>query len=208
MVHDLPEKPALLEWGIAARMLSGQSVSGDSYLVKPFAGGVLAAVVDGLGHGEEAALAARTALASLEVHAHEEAVVLLERCHEALQPTRGAVLSLASFRSAERTMTWLGVGDVEGVLFRPGPVGSSTRHYLMMPGGVVGYQLPSLRPVQLAIRSGDVLVFATDGIRGGFADRLTLEGSAQEIADRILAGFRRETDDALVLVARYLGTLT
>jgi len=36
--------------------MPGQAVSGDMHLVRPFEDGVLVALVDGLGHGEEAAL--------------------------------------------------------------------------------------------------------------------------------------------------------
>ena len=48
----------LLEWGVATRALEGQSESGDMAVVVPFDHGVLAAAVDGLGHGPEAARAA------------------------------------------------------------------------------------------------------------------------------------------------------
>jgi hypothetical protein len=39
----------------------------------------------------------------------------------------------------------------------------------------------------------------------GFIDALPVEGSPQQLADHILARFGTSTDDALVLVARYLG---
>ena len=74
-----------------------------------------------------------------------------------------------------------------------------------MRGGVVGGQLPSLRGSILPVRRGDTLIFATDGIRQGFTEGLVLTGSPQEIADQILARHYRQTDDALVLVVRYLG---
>jgi len=57
-----PLKPiisGLIWWGVAERALPGQTVSGDKYLVKPLADGVLLAVVDGLGHGGEATAAAK-----------------------------------------------------------------------------------------------------------------------------------------------------
>src|SRR5207245_2764106 len=54
-----------IEWGVAARSLLGQSSSGDRHIVKPFPRGVLLAAVEGLGHGDEAASAARIALATL-----------------------------------------------------------------------------------------------------------------------------------------------
>jgi hypothetical protein len=52
---------------------------------------------------------------------------------------------------------------------------------------------------------GDTLVMATDGVRSGFAADLPLHGSPQALADEILARDGKRTDDALVLVARYLG---
>ena len=59
------------EWGLAARALHGQAESGDLHLVAPFAGGVLIAAVDGLGHGSEAAAAARVAVATLRDHSRD-----------------------------------------------------------------------------------------------------------------------------------------
>ena len=46
---------------------------------------------------------------------------------------------------------------------------------------------------------------ATDGIHSGFTAGLAIEQSPQDIADVILARFARGTDDAHVVVARYLG---
>jgi serine/threonine protein phosphatase PrpC len=57
----------------------------------------------------------------------------------------------------------------------------------------------------VALGRGDVLVLATDGLRGDFATGVSVQGSAQTIADRILAASSRGHDDALVLVARFLG---
>src|SRR5207247_9958290 len=72
-------------------------------------------------------------------------------------------------------------------------------------GGIVGAELPRLHPVVLAIAPGDTLFFATDGIREGFAEGLSPEAAPQQLADQILARHGKGTDDALVLVARYLG---
>ncbi len=53
------ERAALIDWGVATLMLAGERESGDLHLVKPVGTGVLVSVVDGLGHGAEAAAAAR-----------------------------------------------------------------------------------------------------------------------------------------------------
>ena len=199
--------PALIEWGVATLALPGEAQSGDWHLVKPVGTGVLVAVVDGLGHGAEAATAAQAAVAALERHATESPIVLIERCHRALQGTRGAVMSVAMFARRDRSMTWLGVGNVEGLLiYGDGAARSgSPRISLVTRGGIVGSELPRLHPVVLPIAPGDTLIFATDGIREGFAEGLPSEAAPQHLADQILARHGKGTDDALVLVARYLG---
>ncbi len=102
-------------------------------------------------------------------------------------------------------MTWLGVGNVEGVLLSAGGEAGLARESVLLRGGVVGYRLPPLRPAVLTIRPGDTLILATDGIRGGFVSQLTSGEPPQQMADGILARHGKGTDDALVLVARYLG---
>jgi len=199
--------PALIEWGVASLALPGEAESGDRHLVTPVGTGVLVAVVDGLGHGAEAASAAKAAVAALERHATESPAPLLERCHRALKGTRGAVMSVAAFSRHDQSMTWVGVGNVEGLLlYGDGAARSgAARASLVTRGGIVGSELPRLLPVVLAIAPGDTLLFATDGIREGFAEALSPEAAPQQLADQILARHGKGTDDALVLVARYLG---
>ncbi len=204
MGREITNPIASLEWGAASLALPGHTESGDLHLVAPFPNGVLVAVVDGLGHGFEAAAASEVALATLEEHAHEPVTSLVHRCHERLKGTRGVVMSLASFIVQDGTMTWLGVGNVEGILLRSHTNANPAREWIVPRAGVVGYSLPSLRASVLHVGLGDTLIFATDGIRPSFAES-PLSDSPQRIAERILARSGRDTDDALVLVARYLG---
>jgi phosphoserine phosphatase RsbX len=211
-----------LAWGVASLTLVGEKECGDQCLIKAHERGVLVAVVDGVGHGEKAARVAKIATATLAEYAHESPVSLLERCHWVLRGTRGVVMSLASFDLSNHSLTWLGVGNVEGILLRArafkarfGPGGSGVlssegipreaRESILLKGGIIGYQLPSLRPLTISVETGDLLIFATDGIRSAFTRTLPLASSPQEIADYILAEHQRGTDDALVLVARYQG---
>jgi serine/threonine protein phosphatase PrpC len=191
--------PPLVEWTVASRSLGRES--GDQYLVSRTAdGGVLVAVVDGLGHGPEAASAAKTAIAVIEAGQDRELSARFLRCHERLRDTRGVVLSLGLF--ATGSLTWLGVGNVDGVLLRS-RVGAPEQ--LLVRGGVVGRQLPSLELSRLTVARGDTLIVATDGIRSRFAEDPGVGLAVPPTAERILADHGKETDDALVLVIRYLG---
>jgi serine/threonine protein phosphatase PrpC len=196
-----------IEWGVAALTLPGEKESGDSHLVKAVTRGVLVAVVDGLGHGSEAASAAQAAVAALDRHAEESPLPLLERCHRALQGTRGAVMSLASFDTAGGSMTWAGVGNVDGRLLYADGSGrfAGVRGSLVTRGGIVGSELPRVQAQTLPVSAGDTLIFATDGIKEGFAEELSADVTPQQLADQILARYGKSTDDALVLVARYRG---
>jgi negative regulator of sigma-B (phosphoserine phosphatase) len=195
----------LIEWGVAARAFPGEARSGDAHVIEPFPGGVLVAVVDGLGHGSEAADAAGAATDILVRNAHETPIALVRRCHEGLLGTRGVVMSLASFAGSNHTMSWLGVGNVDASLIRGGPGSPIMRETLIQRGGVVGFRLPPLRPSVISVGPGDTLVLATDGIEGYSLDAHRLTGPPARVAKEIVAGFARDTDDALVLVARYRG---
>ena len=107
----------VIAWGVAAAPFPNERESGDRYVVQPSGDGLLIAAVDGNGHGAEAAAAAKIAAATLEAHAPESPIALLLRCHEELKGTRGAVMTLAFVDLRDRTLTWLGVGNVEAVLF-------------------------------------------------------------------------------------------
>ena len=184
-------------------MLEGTE-SGDAHVVKPSPEGVLAAVIDGIGHGNEAALAARVAGDALTSSPHEDTVSLVWRCHEALKLTRGVVMTLVFFAPGG-DMTWVGVGNIEGVIFRCDSAGQISANHIVMRGGVVGHRLPRLEAESVTMLPHDTLVLATDGIRPEFADAFVPGEEPQAAANRILASYRKGTDDALVLVVRCLG---
>ena len=205
MQNEVMSSPPFLEWGVAAQALAGEATSGDRHVMQAFPSGALVAVIDGLGHGEEAATAAEIAVTTLIGNAHESVITLLNRCHEQLRASRGVVMSMASFNTVEGTLTWAGVGNVEGVLRRAGT--NVSDETLLLRGGIVGIQLPPLFASIIPVMPGDTLIFVTDGITPGFAEKLNLRDSPQELADCILTQHGKGTDDALVLIARY-GTRT
>lgn len=196
-----------IDTGVASLILPGQRESGDLSLVKRVGHGVLAAVVDGLGHGEEAASVAHTAVASLDRHATEPLTDLVHRCHGALLGTRGAVLSLAFLDPKAKTMTWVGIGNVCGIFIRGDGAARSlpARVSLVSVAGVVGLEEAALSPRTVPLARGDTLILATDGINSSFGDALPARLGPQAMADDILSRFATRKDDALVLVARYVG---
>jgi hypothetical protein len=199
----------LVDWGAAFRALGGEKISGDLYVVEVSEDGFLIAAIDGLGHGPQAAAAARIAAATLRANARDSAIWLLNRCHQELKQTRGVAMSMASYTKQLNALWWLGVGNVEGVRLRVGENAEVSTESIPLRGGVVGYQLPPVRPSLSSLRPLDTLIFATDGVQSGFIKGLTakeLSVQPQQLADYLLAAYGKGTDDALVLVVRYLGT--
>jgi serine/threonine protein phosphatase PrpC len=192
-----------IEAAFAELPLPGQVESGDLCLVKRVGEGTLLAVVDGLGHGQEAASAAHAAVGAIERHAREPLVDLVRRCHDALVGLRGVVLGLAYLDPASASMTWLGVGNIGGVLMRA-DVKSRPSHVSLVPNaGFIGAEPPQATPRVVPLRARDTVILYSDGVRDSFADSLVLAHSPQEIADFIIAHHIKGNDDALALVARY-----
>jgi negative regulator of sigma-B (phosphoserine phosphatase) len=195
---------SLIEAAVAEAAMPGEDESGDLHLIAPHPGGVLVAAIDGLGHGGEAAEAARTARSTLARDPGADLTDLLVSAHTALARSRGVVMSLVAFVPGG-SLTWLGVGNVEGTLVRADERPVRRADSILLLGGVVGFQLPRLRPSTTAVQPGDLLILATDGIAAGYVPELDPDGDPKALADRILAQYRKGGDDALVLVARYLG---
>jgi negative regulator of sigma-B (phosphoserine phosphatase) len=189
----------------AAIALGDAEVSGDRFCVIPAPAGVLVAVIDGLGHGAEAAEASARACEALTLASEQPLPGVLERCHAALRQTRGAVIALARFARSSSDMQWLAVGNVEGLLLHGSRRGAAREAIVQRPG-IVGHGLPRLVASTLSVTAGDTLVFATDGLERGFGHALA-SGNARTAdgAGALLRRFATGKDDALLLLARYVG---
>lgn len=195
-----------IEAASATYTLPGQDECGDRQLVMRTAHGAIFAVIDGIGHGGEAAKAAERAVTCIRQMGRTETLTdTLRRCHTALADSRGAVMDLAAFDNHENTLTWLGIGNVEGrLLLRGNQKGYVWQNLLLRPG-VVGQRLPSLQAAVTRVQHGDMVIFATDGVTPDFAEQIRIDGPVNEIADDIIRRYCKRTDDALALVVRYLG---
>ena len=195
-----------MDCGVAKLVLPEQGESGDGYLILRREDRVLIAAVDGVGHGKEAAHSATAAVSVLKERVGESIVSLVEQCHTRLQTMRGVVLSLAFIDTSNALLTWLGVGNVQGVLMRCRSRDGILQERLLLRPGLIGSRLPPLRPTVLPMAPGDTLYFVTDGIHNDFAESLIAKENPQTAASRILRQFQKGSDDALVVVARLLQT--
>jgi phosphoserine phosphatase RsbX len=196
-----------IEWAAKSRPRPGEDVCGDRLIAVDVDGaGALLGVLDGLGHGAEAAEAANCGVEVLQAARTEPLDVLVQRCHRALSGTRGAAMTLARIDFRSDTLSLIGIGNVAADLVAKHPAGVELRSSARLAGGIVGYRIPeALTPQKVPIRPGDLLVIVSDGIVEGHLDDIDFSAPARAIAEQILRSHGTNNDDALVLAARHRG---
>jgi phosphoserine phosphatase RsbX len=199
-----------IEWATAGRPRPGEHVCGDqSIAVGIESGAALFGVLDGLGHGPAAANAAVAAAEALKNARGERVEVLIQLCHRVLGGTRGAAMTLARIDFAAGQVYWTGVGNVTANLVAKTASGIQVRSSARLAAGIVGYRIPEISPAQVVpIRTGDLLVIASDGIAEDHLDHIDFAAPATVIAEQILGKHAKESDDAMVLAARHRGAST
>jgi anti-sigma regulatory factor (Ser/Thr protein kinase) len=179
----------------------GETECGDGWSFKATSTGGLVVMADGLGHGPQAAAAAR---AALDTCARSPAAVnlveLMTRVHEALRPTRGAAIAMAAIDRAEQKLRFCGLGNISGVIVAP----TGTKH-LVSHNGTAGHELRRLQEFVLPWPAEAMLLLHSDGI----ATHWRLEDypglvthSPALIAGVLYRDFNRGRDDATVAVVR------
>lgn len=165
-------------------------------------------VVDGLGHGVEAAQARQAALELMEQQPALDSAGLLREIDIGLRVTRGAAAAIVQIDGWARQLSFAGMGNVSGRLFRPG-----ADQTLMSRPGILGVGQGlgvTARPRLHRVVSADwlapaTLVLHTDGItsRWNPADH---PGADQHhpaiLAALIWRDALRGNDDATVVVVR------
>ncbi|HEX6105608.1 MAG TPA: ATP-binding protein, partial [Gemmatimonadales bacterium] len=114
-----PTVPDLVVGGLSVPH-AGESVCGDAWAAVRLPEHLAVLVVDGLGHGAPAALAAGESVRVFRERAGVPAVQMVEAMHAALRSTRGAAVGLAEIRPRDRLLTFVGVGNIGGSVVRPG----------------------------------------------------------------------------------------
>lgn len=184
--------------------LEGQTECGDQYLIKEGADFILLAVVDGLGHGKEAAFAAKKAIQTLVDNASESIETLFKLCDQALLNTRGAAMTVGKIDTRYK-LTYMAVGNVIGLCWKIDTNNRMIQHSLFLEGGIVGSRLPPAMEVkEIDMTPGDTVILATDGIKPEVEIEPPQLGSPEKIARQIFNIYRNKNDDGLILVAQLL----
>lgn len=164
--------------------------------------------LDGLGHGAAAREASAEAAQAFLDNQSLDPASCLRQVHASIRKTRGAVGTVVGIDLTHGKMSYCGVGNIAGRVFdledsfSPSPLVKSVISY----NGILGHNIPtSLNTHVVDWDKGKLLVLHSDGIR----TRIDLHKypnlhrhDASVMATVLYRDFRRDTDDALVVVAR------
>lgn len=173
--------------------MQGEHRNGDAVVVRlREEGPSLFAVIDGLGHGPNAADVAERAVAHLLAEDPKpDAAETMKRLHEALRGSRGAAATL--FIVHEGVLRACGVGNVTLRSY------GTTVPFVLSPG-ILGGRVHAFRSASTRLAHGDRIVLHSDGIASVFSLDPLRSLNAEDACARIFEERRKTSDDATVLV--------
>ena len=171
--------------------------NGDAYLVDEHDGHTLMALIDGLGHGEEASVVAKMSREFIATKPSEDLNQTILDLHTHLRKTRGVVAELLRIDSRGRKLRFCGVGNTDVRIVSEPPM-----HPASMDG-ILGVNLRKITAFEYPYRSLRAVVMHSDGISGRFdlSDYPSIYEHPQIAADAIMNKWSKEYDDATVAIA-------
>lgn len=189
--------------GWMAEPIEGEVVSGDAWAVEQYGDRVVALVADGLGHGEEAAVAAAAAVSAFRSHHREPVEAIATHVHGALRFTRGAAIALAEIDPGTRQVRFCGIGNITARVLS----GSGVRELVSLYG-IAGYQSPRIQVFTRTWPEDGMLIMHSDGLSSRW-DATTYPDlhrrHPQTAAATVMRDAALDRDDALVIALRGSG---
>lgn len=205
VAQGAPRKPvaAAPQFEVASRSTpkQGELECGDAWRVRDFGQRQLICIVDGLGHGPQAAVASARAISVFEAaRADDTPAAIIMRAHEALKDTRGVVMAILALDREAGTADYCGIDNIATAIH----LGNDTRHLLSIEGSV-GYRVRPTRPQQVGWEPTAVAILHTDGLSGRWGPARypgLLARHPSLIASVLFRDLASDTDDAIIVVAR------
>ncbi len=188
------------EYGLTAKALQGD-YCGDTGLVLENKGIMLCAIIDAMGHGPNAAIAAVTAQNYIEANSEAPLTEILQGMHEVLKSTQGAVACLCRIDLKSGQLTMAGIGNITCRIFR-----GLDSERLLSREGILGYMVSSPREHSYRLDNADLLLMHSDGVREHFElfeYPGLLKGNAASVAARVVDTLGKNNDDASCLAVRF-----
>jgi len=160
-LRDLPThlETSPLDIGVAIRPHPGLKVCGDSVVTVSGDGFSLVAVIDGLGHGQQAHLASRRAEQYISNHFDRPLADIFRGVARNCRGTRGVVMAATRIGWREESLEFASIGNIEARLFLNGK-----REHFLIRRGVLGGTAPAAKSTRHDWNSEALLVLHSDGL--------------------------------------------
>lgn len=180
-----------------SRPFKGLNICGDSFVLEQRDGTLLAAVIDGLGHGYDSWVAASAASEVIRANVELSVDGLVRRCHQELRVTRGAAIGIMKIDPSNGQGEFCGVGNIEVQALN----GSSPSVFCL--AGIVGHNLRTSKVMPVNMKPGDIYCLMSDGVSTRGNLKSALPGDPESVARRIVEQWGRAHDDATAVIVGY-----
>lgn len=197
--------PVACVWGAINLPAPHEVVCGDTWRIELRDNQLAILMVDGLGHGIDAAKVAQEASDIFDRDAFLALPTLFDNIHARLQGTRGGAVAIAQIDLQADQLKFIGVGNIAGSLrLSTGQAGRG----LFSHNGIVGAQIYKAQEFQYPCPTGSLLILHSDGLQSRWSmDNYPGLSSKHPgvIAAVLYRDFCRGRDDVTVAVIRIAG---
>lgn len=199
-ISSLPKASAVNGINVAK---PGEIACGDAWDFAQWATNILRlTMVDGLGHGDIAALSAEQIICNLNSVTSSLKNSLIH-AHHCVNELRGGVAAIAEIDLAAGYLSFCGVGNLSGTVWE----GNNKVRGLVSHNGTLGESVHTLREYTYPFSPQNILILHTDGLKSGWElsdyPGITMK-SPSLIAAVLYRDFAHRQDDVGVLVYKPL----
>lgn len=196
-------KPRYFTIGAVCVPKHGEEIYGDSWGVEQDLKRAIFAIIDGLGHGVNAATASQEALYLFRKNYTRRPSDIIRIFHEELKHTVGCAAGVTEISISQGIINYCGVGNTSGVLITQENARSFTSH-----SGIIGYRVSKVVEYEYPLPGNKppwVLLLHTDGLSSNwkledYPGLLMKHPSI--IAGVLYRDHGRKNDDVTIVVAK------
>lgn len=189
-----------LDWWVESWCESkgGTPYNGDGVFWIQDEGLILAAVIDGVGHGRTASEVTQTVIRVIKASSNDPLDHLVEIVHSKVGGSIGCQMGLIRIDKRTGILRYVIVGNIRGFHLHGNRIFS-----LLSKSGTVGRTLPTLMVQEVVVKSGDMLVLHSDGISRGWVVKVREKrypGFTERINGDFLMRYAKDSDDSSFMI--------
>lgn len=194
-------KPSTIQVGTVILPKPGETECGDAFFWKKQDESIQFFLGDGLGHGHDAAEAAKVAGDAFLICPDDDPPSIIRYISQSVRKTRGLVGTVVAFNKDERKWRICGVGNIMTKIMG----GNNSKTHISY-NGIIGLNLPNtLNSLEIEYEKEQVLLMCSDGIRSRWdlgKQPGILRYDLSILASSIFKDYSRHTDDSSVAACK------